>query len=89
MDAQALVAALFGAAIGAAVCYFLVKRDWLGAGGVLSIGAAALLGIVTEGNHSRAEHSAVFAASISLVLCFAISAVLRARRLRKRSAAQA
>jgi hypothetical protein len=81
MDARVLVAALFGTAIGAAVSYCLVKRDWLGAGGVLSIGAAALLGIVTEGNHSRAEHSAVFAASMSLIL--------RARRLRKRSAAQA
>jgi hypothetical protein len=88
MDAQALVAGLLGAGIGAAVCYWLVKRDWLGAVSALSIGAAALLGIVTEGNRPRAEHSAVFAASTSLILCFAVTLVIRARRLRKSSAAQ-
>ena len=88
MDAQALVAGLLGAGIGAAVCYGLVKRDWLSAASALSIGAAALLSIVTEGNRSRAEHSAVFAASMSLILCFAVTLVIRARRHRKDSAAQ-
>jgi hypothetical protein len=81
MDARALVSGLFGAGIGAAVCYRLVRRDWLGAGGVLSIGTAGMLGMVTAGNRSHAEHSAVFAGSICLILCFAITAAVRQRRL--------
>jgi hypothetical protein len=33
MDTKALIAGLFGAGIGAAVCYLLVGRDWLAASG--------------------------------------------------------
>jgi hypothetical protein len=82
MDVQALVAGLFGAGIGAGVCYLLVRRDWLAASGGLAIGAAALLSIIAEGDRSRGEHTVVFAVTMGLMLYFAVIAVVRQRRAR-------
>jgi len=87
MDAQALVAALVGAATWAAVCYRAGKREWWAASGLLAIGAAALLSIVTEGNRSHFEHSVVFYVSVSLILWFAIAVVVHQARIRRRDRA--
>ncbi len=88
MDDQALAAGILGAAIGAAVCYGLVRRDWLGASGLAAIGAAALLSTITEGNRSHAEHSVVFAVTMALLLYFGVTAVVRRRRFPKRPASR-
>jgi hypothetical protein len=82
MEVQALIAGVLGLGIGAAICYLLVRRDWLAATGALAVGATALLAIVTEGNRSHSEHSIVFAVSVSLILYFAVTAVIRQRRAR-------
>jgi hypothetical protein len=57
-----------------------LPHDWLTASGSLAIGAAALLGVITEGNRSRSEHSIVFAVSMTLALYFVVTAVVRQRR---------
>ena len=82
MDSRALIAALFGAAFGAAVAYRIVRRQWWDASGICALGTAALLGIVTEGNKSRLEHNVVFAVELVLLACFAVAvrAGIRARR---------
>jgi hypothetical protein len=85
MDAKALVAALAGTAIGAAVCYRLAKREWWAVSSVLAIGAAGLLGIVTEGNNSHVEHSVVFYVSVSLILWFTIAFFVHQAGVRRRS----
>jgi hypothetical protein len=59
MGGRALCAGLLGAALGAAACYRVTKRDWWTLNGVLSIGAALMLGVVTEGSSSREEHEIV------------------------------
>jgi hypothetical protein len=84
MNSTAVVAGIFGIAIGGAAIYRTTKRDWWTLNGVLSIGAAGLLGLVTEGNPSRAEHDIVFAITMTLFLNFAIAAGARQRQARRR-----
>jgi hypothetical protein len=74
VDSRALIAAIFGAVIGAAVAYRVVKRQWWQASAMSAAGAAALLGIVTEGNRSRPEHNVVFAVELVLLGYFAVAA---------------
>ncbi len=80
MDRQALVTAVFGAAIGALGCYLLVKRSWWRAIGALAIGGAALLNLVTEGAHSRGEDTVKFAATGILMALFVVACVSARRR---------
>jgi hypothetical protein len=83
VDSTALLTGIFGAAMGAAVCYRVVKHQWWKAVGVIAIGSASLLNIVTEGVTSHAERRARFVATMILLACFAIAAVLDARARRR------
>jgi hypothetical protein len=82
MNGLALVVALFGVATGAVGCYFAVRRDWLQATGSLAIPAAALLNMITEGPHSRAEDLAKFAATAILMVIFIAAFAVHRRRAR-------
>lgn len=82
MDRQALIAALFGVAIGAVGCYFLIGRDWWRATGGLALGAAALLNLITEGTRSLAEDVAKFGATAGLMVIFVVAVVVHQRRPR-------
>jgi hypothetical protein len=82
MDRQALIAALFGVAVGVIGGYFLVRRDWWRATGTLAIGAAALLNLITEGNQSRYEDLVKLAATASLMVIFVGAVVVHHRRAR-------
>lgn len=84
MDDQALIAAVFGTAIGAGACYLFLRRDWLATGGLLAIGAASVLGVITEGNRSHAEHTVVFVVTMGLIVCYGVSVGVRQRRVHKR-----
>jgi hypothetical protein len=88
MGGQALAAGIFGAAVGAAACRLIIRRDWLTASGAVAIGIAVLLGTVTEGNRSHAEHTAVFAITMCLLVYFAVAVAAgqRARQKRQNSA---
>jgi peptidoglycan/LPS O-acetylase OafA/YrhL len=83
IDSTALVAGLFGVAIGVAGWNRVTKRDRWTLNGVLSIGAACLLGVVTGGNQSREEHNIVFAVTMALLLNFAVAAGARQRQARQ------
>jgi peptidoglycan/LPS O-acetylase OafA/YrhL len=85
MDSTALLTAIFGAALGAAVAYSVVKRRWWKAVGSIAIGSASVLNIVTQDNHSHTEHRVVFEATMALIACFAIAAVADARTRRRGS----
>jgi hypothetical protein len=74
MDGRALCAGLLGAALGAAACYRVTKRDWWTLNGVLSIGAALMLGVVTEGSSSREEHEIVTVIMLGLLANFCVAA---------------
>jgi len=82
MDRQALITALFGVAIGAIGCYYLLRSDWWSATAWLAIGAAALLNLITEGRHSRGEDLVKFAATASLMVIFVVAVVVHHRRAR-------
>lgn len=82
MDSQALVTGLFGVAIGAIGCYFVVRRDWWRATGSLAIPAAALLNLITEGPHSRSEDLVKFAATATLMVVFVVAITVHHRRAR-------
>lgn len=79
MDSTALVAAIFGTALGALVAYCVVRRRWWKAAGSLALGGASLLNIVTQGNQSHLEHRVVLDATMILIACFAIAAIGDAR----------
>jgi hypothetical protein len=83
MDSTALVTAIFGAALGAVVAYCVVKRRWWKAAGILALGGASLMNIVTEGNQSHLEHRLVLDATMILFACcfacFVIAAIGDAR----------
>jgi hypothetical protein len=85
MNAQALEAALMGATMGAAVCYLAIKRGWWAASGMLAMGAAVLLAIVTQGHISHLGHSVVFYVAMGLILWFAIAFFMHQARVRRRS----
>jgi hypothetical protein len=84
MDGRALCAGLLGAALGAAACYRVTKRDWWTLNGVLSIGAALMLGVVTEGSSSREEHEIVTVIMLGLLANFFVAASVRERHNRRR-----
>jgi hypothetical protein len=85
MDSTALVTAIFGAALGAAVCYRVVKRQWWIASGIFAIGSASMLNIVTEGVHSHLENRVKFAGTMILFACFVIAGVADAITRRRTS----
>lgn len=73
MDGTALFAGLFGAALGAAICHQLVKREWRAASGLAAIGGGGLLLVVTDqGNRSDVERVIVFVVWMALLLYFVI-----------------
>ena len=82
VDSRALIEAIFGAVIGAAVAYWVVKRQWWRASAMSAFGTVVLLGIVTEGNRSRPERNVVRAVELVLLGYFAVAARagMRARR---------
>jgi uncharacterized membrane protein YccC len=86
MDRQALLSGLFGIAIGAMGCYCLVRRAWLRAAGVLALGAAALLNMITEGPHSPAEDLVKWVVTTGLLVIFAVAVVADGRSARDRPA---
>jgi hypothetical protein len=88
MDTQALVAGLVGVALGASVCYRLVRRQWWAASSGLAICAEVLLQTVTEGNRSHLEHTVVWAVSMSLLLWFVIAIAAHQRLVRQRPVSQ-
>jgi hypothetical protein len=83
LDSRALLAATVAAIYGAVVAQWAGQRQWWKASGVFAFGVGMLLNIVTEGNKSRAEHNAVFAASLVLLTYFLI-AVTADRRAQRR-----
>ena len=85
MNAQALEAALIGATMGAAVCYQAIKRGWWAASGMLAMGAAVLLGVVTQGHIRHLGHSVVFYVAMSLILWSAVASFMHQARVRRRS----
>jgi len=82
MDRQALITALFGVAIGAVGCRFLLRRDWWRATGWLALGAAALLNLITEGPHSQRANFVKDAATATLMVIFVMAVVVHQRRAR-------
>ena len=74
MDGRALIAAIFGAAVGAAVAFPVIKRQWRQASAICALGTGVLLGIVTEGNRSRPEHNVVLAVELALLGYFGLAA---------------
>jgi hypothetical protein len=83
MDSQALITALFGAAIGAIGCYFLVGRHWWRAAGLLAIGSAALLNMITEGPHSPGEDTLKWVATVSFMVIFAVALAVQSVQQRR------
>jgi hypothetical protein len=73
---------LFGVAIGEIGYHFVVRHDWWRAAGSLAIPAAALLNLITEGPHSRAEDLAKFAATATLMVILVVAITIRHRRAR-------
>jgi hypothetical protein len=55
------------------------------ASGIFAIGAAYLLGTMTEGNSSHFEHSVVFYVEMSLILWFAVAGFVHQAGVRRRS----
>jgi hypothetical protein len=83
MDGTALIAAVIGAVVCVAVAKVVVNRQWWNASGMLALGGVFLMNIVTGGNHSRSEHSVIFAASMILLGYWAIVVVASARARRR------
>jgi hypothetical protein len=68
VDTTALVTAIIGTVMGAAVARDLMRgRRWSAAGGA-AMGGAALLNLVTMGNRSWLEHQVVFVVGIALLI---------------------
>jgi hypothetical protein len=79
VDSQAVIAAIWGAVLGSTVCRLSSRREWLTASGVLAIGVAVLLPILTTGNRSRAEHTTIFVVMLSTTVYFLATVVIRQR----------
>jgi hypothetical protein len=82
VDSRAAIAALIGVAIGAAIAVCVGSRQWRDASAIGAIGTAFVLGVVTEGNHSRLEHNVVLAVELLLLAC--VVATRAGRRARRR-----
>jgi hypothetical protein len=82
MDPTALITAV-SAAIGAFGCYCLVRRDWSRAAGLLALGAADLLNLISEGTRSPGEKSVVFYTQVGLVVIFLVAFFAGQRRSRR------
>jgi hypothetical protein len=80
MDSEVLLAGLLGAALGAAICRQLMKREPWAASGSAAIGGAGLLLLATEGNRSHVEHVIVFVVELALWLYFVMAIASRKRR---------
>jgi hypothetical protein len=81
VDSKAAIAALIGVMIGAAVAGCVGDRRWRDASAIGALGTVLVLGVVTEGNHSRLEHDVVFAVMLLLLACGAAARVgMRTRR---------
>jgi hypothetical protein len=74
VDGRAAIAALLGVAIGAVVAVRVGERRWWDASAICAMGTAIGLNLVTEGNHSRAEHNVVFAVGLVLLVYFVVAA---------------
>jgi peptidoglycan/LPS O-acetylase OafA/YrhL len=83
MDGTALLAAIFGTAFGAVICYVVIKRRWWKALGSFAIGGVCLLSIVIQGNESHLEHNVLFDAKMILIACFVIAVGADARTWRR------
>ena len=75
MDSRAAIAALIGVMIGAAIAVCVGDRRWRDASAIGALGTVFVLGVVTEGNHSRLEHNVVFAVMLLLLACGAAARV--------------
>jgi hypothetical protein len=82
MDGKALAAGIFSVIMSALAAYQAVTHRRWEASGVAAFGCGALLNIVTEGNHSHAEHNVVFAVSLTLLAYYLIT-VLTAWKTRR------
>lgn len=82
MDSRAAIAALLGVAIGTVLAVCAGERRWWGASAFCAFGTAVVLGIVTEGNHPRVEHNAIFAVQLVLLAYWMVVTIvgMRARR---------
>jgi hypothetical protein len=81
VDSRAAIAALIGVMFGAAVAVCVGDRQWRDASAIGALGIVFVLGVVTEGNHSRLEHDVVFAVILLLLACGAAARVgMRTRR---------
>jgi hypothetical protein len=85
MDGKALAAGIFSAVMGALAVYQAVKHRRWEASGTAAFGCGALLNIVAEGNHSRAEHNVVFAVSLILLAYYMITVFTGSRARRRQS----
>jgi hypothetical protein len=87
MDRTALITGLFGVAIGAGALYHVMKRNWWGLTGFLSIGAAVMLSLVTDGLRPPDERIAVSAVEAALIVSFTAACTVQLRHVRRRGAA--
>jgi hypothetical protein len=88
MNGMALAAAFVGAIFGAGLCICVTRRRWWIATGLCAMGSAAFLNIATEGNHSRLEHHAVFAASTIFITFYALCFIADKKLQRRKDQAQ-
>jgi lysylphosphatidylglycerol synthetase-like protein (DUF2156 family) len=87
MDGPALGTGLFGILVGAAALYQVTKRRWWALVGIVSIGAAGMLSLVTEGPRPHDERAAVSVAEAALLFSFLVAAIVQSRQARRKSAA--
>jgi uncharacterized membrane protein len=87
MDGPALGTGLFGILVGAGACYLVMTRRWLALICIVSIGAAGMLSLVTEGPRPHEERTAVSAAVYALLFIFLVAVIVQQLRARRHGAA--
>jgi uncharacterized membrane protein len=87
MDGPALGTGLFGILVGAGACYLAMTRRWLAVICIVSIGAAGMLSMVTEGPRPHDERTAVSAAVYALLFICLVAVIVQQFQARRKSAA--
>jgi hypothetical protein len=83
MNGPALGTGVFGILIGAGALYHVMKRRWWALTGLLSLGAAGMLSMVTEGPRPPDERTAVRAVLAALLFSFTVAAIFHSRQDRR------
>lgn len=83
-DSTAPFMAVMWAGICVALAYQVLTRRWWTAIALVVLGAQTVLNVMTEGDHSKLEHRAVFVANLVAIAYFLIAAAID-DKARKRS----